>query len=406
MLSQRSFLPLFSVQFLGALNDNIFKNAMVMWITFRLTETGEEAGLMVTAAAGLFILPFLLFSALAGQVADRFSKTVLIRKIKLFEMFLMLTGAWAFWTESVTLLFIVLFLMGAQSAFFGPIKYSILPEVLKKAQLAQGNAWFSGSTFIAILLGTILGGWAILQPEGTQWVALIIMGVALAGYVASLLIPLTSQENEAVNIEANFIGSTWRQVKLARTYPVAWQAVLGISWFWFLGAVYLSQIPILVKDVLAVDESWVLIFLTLFSIGIALGSALAAWQMRAKVVSKLHDLQGSVYWLASISVVILGGHLSLGLGPEAVAVGLFLIALLGGRYIVPLYTLMQTATASHFRARIVATNNILNSLLMVLSSVLLMLGYALEMALPQMLLVVALINLMVAWQWQNRNKRG
>lgn len=414
---QRRFFPLFWVQFLGAFNDNLFKNALVMWITFRLAETGAQAGLYITLAAGIFILPFFLFSAFAGQLADKYEKSRLIRKIKLAEILIMLLGAMAFVAQDITLLLAVLFLMGVQSTFFGPIKYAILPEHLQEDELLQGNGWFSASTFVAILLGTLVGGGLVLMSIAENGIAFAIITLAVLGYVASRFVPIGVAGDASIRVQGNFFKSTWQEVRHSRQHGQAFFAVLAISWFWFLGATYLSQIPVLVKDLLFADESVVLLFLATFSIGIGLG----AWII-SRMESKVTDLQQvrwQVWLLLGMTAAMLVSNIALTqvvpsnvlyslpawltqIFPVMVLLLMGVVATLGGIFIVPLYTLLQVKTPLHERSRMVAVNNITNAFFMVVSSVLIMALYAAELDLMDILYVVALLNLGAAiWYWRS-----
>jgi len=418
------FLPMFWVQFLGAFNDNIFKNALVILITFRLSQSNGETGLLITLAVGLFILPFFLFSGLAGQLADHYPKSFLIQKIKLAEVFIMLLGSIALLNLQLELLFVTLFLMGTQSAFFGPIKYSVLPELLEAKNLMQGNALFSGSTFIAILLGTILGGVGVLMPNGTEVISIAIIGVALLGYGVSLLLQPSTIQNSELLIEANLFKSSWQLIALCKGYHTSFFAVLAISWFWFLGAVMLSQIPTLVKYDLLANEGVATAFLAVFSIGIALGSVLVTLIFKNNLDLKWHGLflglisillvamvwmieqSAHFLFLYSKSASLLSFNEFITIWPlNTLLLLLLLIALLGGAYIVPLYTLLQTQTPAKVRARMVAVNNILNAFLMVLSAVLVMIGFALSISLLNILLFLAILNLIFAlWLQVRQNK--
>lgn len=424
LLCTKSFLPIFWVQFLGAFNDNLFKNSLVMLITFRLSQSNGETGLLITLAAGLFILPFFLFSGLAGQLADRYPKSFLIQKIKLAELFIMSLGAIALLNFQLELLFLTLFLMGTQSAFFGPIKYSVLPELLEDKRLMQGNALFSGSTFIAILLGTILGGIGVLMPNGTAVMSIAIIGVALLGYGVSLLLQPSTIQNSELLIEANIFKSSWQLIVLCKGYHISFFAVLAISWFWFLGAVMLSQIPTLVKYELWANEGVATAFLAAFSIGIALGSILVSQFFKNHLNLKWHGLllglisilmvmmvwiieqSGQLLFLYSKSTSLLSFNEFIMIWPlNTLLILLLLIAMLGGAYIVPLYTLLQTKTPVKVRARMVAANNILNAFLMVLSAILVMMGFALSLSLLNILLCLAVLNLTVAlWIQVRQNK--
>ena len=416
-LSNR-FLPLFWVQFLGAFNDNLFKSALVMLIVFRIADDPQQAGLLTTAAAGIFILPFFVFSAFAGNLADSFEKTALIRQIKLAEIVIMLFGGWALLSESLVALFVLLFLMGSQSAFFGPLKYAILPEHLAEHELTQGNAWFSGSTFLAILLGTMLGGWLVLTENGALAMAGLVIFVAFLGYFASSKIPNSHARPSPSKPPFRLLKLTHQEVKAARNHAHAFLAVMAISWFWFLGAGYLSQIPVLVKG-LGGDESVVLLFLATFSVGIALGAFLVnRWVPKFSALSALR-FHGVL--LASLSVFIAlssGLMASISLSDQASlqSVTMFLndwiklsiwlsflaIPVLGGIYIVPLYTHLQTHSPEYFRGRMIAVNNIINAFLMVLSSLFFLLGYGLGLDLITIFYVIAGLNVMMAMALHRR----
>jgi len=421
-VSQRRFLPLFWVQFLGAFNDNLYKNAMVMLIAFQLSLSPEQTGLYITLAAGLFILPFFLFSSIAGQLADHFPKSILIRKIKLLEILIMATGAVGFLSLHIEWLFVALFLMGTQSAFFGPIKYSILPEVLQDDELLRGNALFSGSTFMAILLGTIAGGTGIMLDNGVQIISGLVVLFAVLGYGASLWVPETQLASVKVRIDKNIARSTWQIVHSSRGFKEAFFAVLAISWFWFIGAVLLSQIPSFVKYSLHANEQVVVAFLTVFSVGIAIGAAMASLFFKRHLTLRFHPwflVSMSVFLLLSVAVAELvdGTGLSgdtavislsafLSLWPQNLSLlFMFALALVGGAYIVPLYTQLQIKTPAASRARMIAVNNILNALLMVLSSILIMVGFSFDMSLSSMLLILGVFNLLMAG-WFVRNVRS
>ena len=421
LLFDRKFYPLFCVQFFGAFNDNLFKNALVILITFRLSHSAEQTGLLITLAAGLFILPFFLFSSLAGQIADRYSKSFLVKKIKLSEVLIMLIGVLALQSQNLVLLFTTLFLMGSQSAFFGPIKYALLPEIFERKTLIRANSLFSGSTFIAILLGTIAGGLGILADNGITIMSVSIIVVAVVGYLFSLLIYKSKEADSQLNINWNIATSTWGLIKQSQAHSIAWISIVSISWFWFIGATLLSQMPNLVKYELQANDEVVVWFLTLFSIGIAFGAVLVSFLMKNRVHLYWHwlfMLGITVSLLLTIWAVstetglyqvpretLMGISELIGLWPTNLSL-LFmaLLALLGGMYIVPLYTLLQTYTPFSVRARMVAVNNVFNAFLMVLSALLIMLGFALSLSLLQMLGLLAIVNLfVVALLFKSRN---
>lgn len=408
MFLTKRFFPLFTVQFLGALNDNVFKNALVILLSFKLAKAPAEIGMLITLAAGIFILPFFLFSATAGRIADSYDKTWLIRKIKLAEILIMLLGALAFLTQSLPFLFAVLFLMGLQSAFFGPIKYAILPEHLPSNQLLKGNGWFSASTFIAILLGTVIGGLLVMLKGGETYLSVLILSLAVLGFGFSLFIPPSVQPVSKVGLSWNVFVTTWQEIKFVRQYRQAFFAVLAISWFWFLGASYLSQIPVLVKDILFADNQVVHLFLIIFSVGIALGALIVN---RLKVtVRSLADIKWLALLLLGISVAMWLANMALGLVvmteqplrladfffnlPAVMTLAMLaVVSIFGGMYIVPLYTLLQVQTPLGSRARVVAVNNIINAVFMVFSAILILFFYMINWNLIGILTVISVLNL-------------
>ncbi|WP_319558237.1 MFS transporter [Thiomicrorhabdus sp.] len=408
LLNLADFRAFFIVQFLGAFNDNLFKNALVLLITFKLSDSAEETGFLITLAAGLFILPFFLFSSFAGQLADHFCKTRMIRWVKFAEIVIMGLGAYGLLAGQLEVLFAALFLMGAQSTFFGPIKYSILPEIVPEEKLLRANAWVSGSTFIAILIGTILGGIGVMLDGGEEVMSLAVIVTAILGFAASFLINKRLHSHLQISIDWNPLLSAWRMMREMAQFHLPWRSLWAISWFWFLGAVLLSQIPNLVKYDLHADDQVVVAYLTLFSVGIAIGSALISKLMKNGLHLFWHALilllMSLFLALAVWSIQLTGWQIStapMGIGQLIVLwpanlslVFLLLFSILGGAYIVPLYTLLQSATPEAERARMVAANNILNALFMVVSSLLLMLGYSLQISLLNQLLLIAVGNLL------------
>ena len=239
LLKKRRFAPFFWTQCFGALNDNLFKTALAILMAYQVSAMGAaHSHLMVNLAAGLFILPFFLFSALAGQLADKYEKAALIRRIKGAEIFIMAGAGVAFIGHQTGLLLGLLFAMGAQSAFFGPVKYSLLPQHLKRAEIVGGNGLVEMGTFVAILLGTMAGGTLVAAPSGRWYVAAAVMLIALAGWLASRRIPPAPAADPGLPIRWNLASETWRVMRLARKERSVWLSMLGISWFWFLGSAY------------------------------------------------------------------------------------------------------------------------------------------------------------------------
>ncbi|MCB1852598.1 MAG: MFS transporter [Gammaproteobacteria bacterium] len=408
LLSRRRFFPLFLTQFLGAFNDNLFKNALVILITFDLAiRSGSDPGLLVTSAAGIFILPFFLFSATAGQLADRYDKAHVIRLVKLVEVFLMLGAALGFYLQSLGFLFFALFLMGAQSAFFGPLKYGILPDHLPSDELISGNALIQAATFLAILLGTLAGGLLIMATGGPEIISLALVLIALAGWLASRAIPATASAAPELRISLNFLAETWSIISYGAQHPEIFRPILAVSWFWLVGATFLAQLPTFGKVSLAGDEATVTLLLLVFSIGIGTGSLLCNRLLRGAIhltyvpygalgISlfaleiyfassaypvKPSDAHSGVFWF-----------LSQGYGWR-VLLDMFMIALSGGIYIVPLNALIQARSEEAHRARNIATVNILNALFMVVSAIVSALLLALGFSVPELFLTVAICNL-------------
>ena len=380
LLRQRRFLPLFVTQFFGALNDNVYKNSLVVLLTFKAAEwTTLKPGVLANLAAGIFILPFFLFSATAGQLADKFDKAAIARLVKQLEIGIMLLAGAGFATHSLPLLLAALFLMGCHSTLFGPVKYAILPQHLKPEELVGGNALIEAGTFVAILLGTILGG--VLAADGdTLWITLATVAIAAAGYLASRSIPAAPAPDASLHLRLNAAVETWRVIGHARGNRTVFLSILGISWFWLFGALFLAQFPAYAKDVLGGGELSVTLLLAMFTVGIGAGS-LACERMSAGRVElglvPLGSIGLTVFALdlafASPSAAPTGAPLAISAllaqaGTWHVLVDLLLIGIFGGFFIVPLYTLMQERSEPTHRARIIAANNILNALFMVVGS--------------------------------------
>ena len=408
LLRQRRFGPFFLTQALGAFNDNVFKNALVILVTFGIAGLAQEQiNFYVNLAAVLFILPFFLFSATAGQLAEKYEKSRLIRGIKLLEIGIMALGAVGLWIGNIPMLLGVLFLLGFQAALFGPVKYAILPQHLREEELVGGNAWVEAGTFLAILLGTVLGGWLVAQPGGTHWISAVVIGLALAGYAACRAIPPAAPAAPELRINWNPLTETLRNLRFMRTNRTVFLSVMGISWFWLYGAAFLSQMPTYASQVLGGDPSVATLLLTLFSLGIGAGSLLCERLSG-------HKVEIGLVPLGSIGLTLFGIDLYLA-HPEAATVSglsakafleqpgawrvvadLVLIGVFGGFYIVPLYALIQTRSDPAHRSRIIAGNNILNALFMVVAGALAVGLFKAGLSIPELLLVVALMNAAVA----------
>lgn len=408
LLGARRFAPFFWTQALGAFNDNVFKNALVILVTFGIAGLSEDQrALYVNLAAGLFILPFFLFSAFAGQLAEKYEKAQLIRGIKLLELGIALLAAAGLAMQSVPFLLGVLFLLGLQATLFGPVKYAILPQHLHESELVGGNALVEAATFLAILLGTMLGGWLVAQPGGAQWVGGTVVAVAVIGYLTSRAVPVAPAAAPDLVMRWNPVTETFRNIAFMRGNRTVFLSVLGISWFWFYGAMFLSQLPAYTKTTLGGGEQVVTLLLTVFSLGIGLGSLLCERLSG-------HKVEIGLVPLGSIGLTVFGVDLyfaapgvaegtALGakefiaqVGNHRVLWDLLLIGVFGGFYIVPLYALIQTRSEASHRSRIIAGNNILNAAFMVVAAGLAIAFLKAGLSIPQLLLVTALMNAAVA----------
>jgi acyl-[acyl-carrier-protein]-phospholipid O-acyltransferase/long-chain-fatty-acid--[acyl-carrier-protein] ligase len=372
LLIARRFLPLFVTQFLGALNDNVFKNAMVVLLLWR---AGSAGPVLVAAAGGVFILPYALFSGLAGELADRGDMARLARAVKLFEIALMALGTWGLLAANAWVLMAVLFGMGIHSTVFGPVKYALLPLQLHHDELVTGNGLVEAGTFLAILLGTILGGGLVIG--GVWLVSGGSIAVAAAGYLAACFIPRAAPAAPGLKLDFTLWRGTVEVLGAARANREVWRAILAISWFWTVGATVLSQFPVVARDVLGADAGVVTLFLAVFSLGVGAGSMLEARLLKG-VVSQRHAplaLLGISLFTADFVAASLAGPFATPAALLAAPAGwrivgdLFLLAVSGGVFSVPLYALMQERAAVALRARVIAANNIVNALFMVAGAV-------------------------------------
>jgi acyl-[acyl-carrier-protein]-phospholipid O-acyltransferase/long-chain-fatty-acid--[acyl-carrier-protein] ligase len=413
LLQSKRFLPLFITQFLGAFNDNVYKNALVILITYRLAENMLiNSQLLVTFAAGTFILPFFLFSATAGQLADKYEKSSLIVKIKWVEVILMGLVCIALYMQQITMLLILLFLIGVQATFFGPLKYAILPEHLKKEELVAGNALIEAGTFLSILLGTILGGVLILLPYGDFLISFMVMLIALGGVCSSYFIPSSHLSNLSFShpVNINILKSTYDIIAYSFRDKRLFIIILAISWFWLVGAVFLAEFPVFTRDDLYANQSVVTFFFTLFSIGIGIGSLscnlllknkirttyvpIAAWGITLFTID-LYFAAGNYSLIEKINFINLGQFLS-SFNGWRITIDLLLVAVCGGLYIVPLYVLLQTLSEEIYRARVIASNNIINAFFMTLAAIITMLMLKYQFTVREVFLSLAIANSMIA----------
>ena len=409
LLSQRRFAPFFWVQFLGAGNDNLFKFAFTVMVTYQLHVSWlppESAGLVIGA---LFILPFLLFSATSGQLADKLDKAVLIRFVKTLEIGIMLLAGWGFIAHNVPALLLCVALMGLHSTLFGPVKFAYLPQHLSERELTGGNGMVEMGTFVAILLGNVAGGLMIAIPEtGARDTAWACVALAVLGRVLAQAVPVSAPTDPTLKINWNPFTETWRNLLLARQNVVVFRSLLGISWMWFFGAVFLSQFPSFARNVLHGNEQVASLLLVVFSIGIGTGALLCEMLSRRHVEIGLVPLGAigmsvfsiDLYFASRALPPALGLSLSQFIDQAAhwrVMADLALLSLFAGIYSVPMYALIQLRSQPTHRARIIAANNILNALFMIVSSIGVGLLLGLHFTIPQVFLIVGLLNAVVAF---------
>jgi 1-acyl-sn-glycerol-3-phosphate acyltransferase len=401
---------MFLTQFFGALNDNLFKNALLVMIVSATIAgaNGNNTNMLVNIAAGLFVLPFFLFSAIFGQLADKFEKSRVIRAIKFAEILIMSAGFVALWFQSLYLLLSVLFFMGMQSAFFGPVKYAILPQHLGDDELVAGNALVTMGTFVAILVGTIMGSLMGGAEQPLWLVGGTVMVVAVIGWLSSRHIPVAEAKAAGLHIDWHIPRVSWGLIRLSMGNPPVFLAILGISWFWMLGASYLTQIPNFTVTVLHGTPGIIALILSAFTVGIAIGSLLCDKLSGHKLEIGLVpfgslglSLFGVDLYFASQAYTGVDGIAPLGFllqsSGQRILLDIAMIGMAGGIYIVPLYSMVQARTDDEKRARFIACNNILNSLFVVFASLLgiALLGMA-NISIPHFFLVIALMNVVVS----------
>ncbi|HEX7385092.1 MAG TPA: MFS transporter, partial [Burkholderiaceae bacterium] len=409
LLGQRRFAPFFWTQFAGAANDNLFKFAFTVLVTYQLQVSWLPPSLAGLVIAALFILPFLLLSATSGQLADKYDKRTLILFVKTLEIAIMALAAWGFFVRDVPVLLACVFLMGVHSTLFGPVKYAYLPQHLAERELTGGNGMVEMGTFVAILLGNVAGGLLVAVPEqGARLAGFACIALALLGRLAAQAVPASPPTDPGLSINWNPVSETWRNLRLAHGNVVVFRSLLGISWMWFFGAVFLSQFPAFAKEVLHGDEHVASLLLVVFSVGIGVGSLLC------ELLSKRHVEIGLVpFGAIGMSVFAIDLYFAARALPASAALhsaGEFVargahwrvmadlgaLSLFAGLYSVPMYALIQLRTPATHRARIIAANNILNALFIIGSSVLAGALIAAGLTIPQIFLATGIANAVVA----------
>lgn len=411
LITDRKFWPLFYTQFFGALNDNVLKNGIIILITFKAYSIGGiSTEQMVSLCGGLLILPFFIFSSISGQLADKFSKTVIIRWVKAMEILIMLLGMYGFVRENIYLLFTALFCMGTHSALFGPVKYGILPNLLYDDELVKGNAYIETGTFIAILLGTILGVWLVsMEKNGPLYIGMTMLAVAVTGFLFSLAVKPVKPALPELKLNFNPVTTTIEILKMSGKIKSVFNSILGISWFWFVGMTVLAIIPVYCKNYLYGGESLITLFLALFSIGIGAGAFLCeklSFKRTELGLVPIGSLGISIFALdlffaapplahAPDKLLTVMEFLSLP-GAIRIAADLFFFAVSGGLFTVPLYAFIQQRSDKKARSRVIAANNIMNAIFMVVASLCLALLYRYHFTYSQIFLILAVVNILVA----------
>jgi MFS family permease len=420
LMREKRFRPFFFTQFLGAFNDNVFKTTLITLVAFHTAKlTTIDGSTLATLLPGLFILPFFLFSATAGQLADKYEKSQIIRLVKVFEIGIMLFASAGFFLHNIWLLAAALFMMGMHSTLFGPVKYAYLPQHLKESEIVGGNGMVEMGSFVAILLGQVLGAWLAMQSEHALLTSSTVLVIAVLGYWTSCGVPNSPAVAPKLKINWNPITETYRNIKFIWQHQAIWLTIIAISWFWFYGATLLAQFPNFAKNILHGDESLFILLLSIFSLGIGIGSLMCEKLSKGKVELGLVlfgatglTLFGADLYFASTSIyeslnnkALLDYATFIGMHYDAEGHLIFtswrlladiaLIGVFGGLYIVPLYAFIQTRSEKSHQSRVIAANNILNALFMVISALFSVQVFNMGLNIPQLFLVTALLNVII-----------
>lgn len=413
----RRFAPMFGAMALAAFNDNFYKNALIILITYRLAaDSGQHAAFLISLASAAFIVPFFLFSGLAGNIADKVSKSRWVRQLKIIELGLYILAGIALHSNHVWFMLAALFALGTLSTFFGPVKYAILPELLKRNEILPATGMVEGGTYVSILIGTLLGALLVLKPNGEWIVSGIMVFIGVMGVIVAYMVPVTKAAQPNIVIRWNIFVSIWDMLNVAWKNPIILAAIFGISWFWSIGATYLTQLPVFTKDIVGADQQVVSLYMGVFVVGIAVGSLLCARIVNKIPGSILSPLALAGVMLTGFDVWWVGTHMpphgdvliSLANYFESIAhlrilADLAVMAFCGGLFIVPLYALLQTDSEEGERARIIASNNVVNAMFISVASVLCAVMYRMDFAVLDVLLVFAVLNVpVIALLWKRR----
>lgn len=410
LFRDKRFLPLFITQFTVALNDNLIKNALVILVTYRLAITMDlPTAQMILLANAIFIAPFIFLSSIAGQISDKYERTTVIKYVKASEIFISMTATYGFMSESIFIMYFALGLMGLHTTFFGPVKYAILPDQLEKDELLSANGYVEAGTFVSILLGTLLGG---LYNSWEVFVVVLILSSSIIGFISSFYIPKSNNSIPELKLNYNLLSESIEIVRQSASRKIVFQAILGISWFWFIGAAFLSEIPMLCRDVFCANENVANMFLAIFSIGVGVGSFWCSKIFDNEITAKYVPITAIGISIFAIDLYFACGSLGdLNSCPRLftlteflsnvrnlrILFDLFFIAAITGLYAVPLYAVMQYFSPPPFRSRVIASNNIVNAIFMIACTLLLSLLFELNFSVPSVILVISVLNLLVAF---------
>jgi acyl-[acyl-carrier-protein]-phospholipid O-acyltransferase/long-chain-fatty-acid--[acyl-carrier-protein] ligase len=408
LLNSRRFLPLLLTQFLGTLNDHFFKTAVVMLMTYRISdEMHLDPQKLVTLTGALYITPYMFFCATSGRLADKFDKARIARIIKLAEIGFMLVATVGFYYHLLGLLFVVLLCMGAHSAFFSPVKYALLPDHLRPDELMEGNAFIESCTFIAILLGTIAGGTLVLRPHGEIVASAAVLTVAFLGMLSSRFIPPATMCDGSVHVRFNIFLETWGVLTYVARRRELFKGSLANSWFWFVCVAFMTLFPAFTKRIIGADEDVATVFLTAFAVGLGLGTIACGATLKGKLSVRTVPVSAIAMSLFIFDLYVASPHrvveyhgtlmtfsqfLPLANGWR-MAFDLFMVAFCGGFYIVPLYAMLQQMCEPHHRARTMACNNVINAFFMVASASMALVMFAFGCSVADVFLVTGVLNL-------------
>jgi acyl-[acyl-carrier-protein]-phospholipid O-acyltransferase / long-chain-fatty-acid--[acyl-carrier-protein] ligase len=411
LLGARRFVPLFATQTLGAFNDNLFKSAFVMLVTYGTAMRNPfDPGLLAALAGGALIAPYFLFSALAGELADRFERARLLQILKAAELVAVLGAAAALFADSLALSFLSLFMLGTQATLSSPVRYALLPQHLAASELVDGNALLEGGTFLSILLGTIAGSLAVAVESGTMFAGLLLVVCAVGGFAASLFVPHAPAPSPGLRLSRNPLAATGAILRHARERRDVYLSILGGSWFWLVGAVFLSQLPSFAKETLAAGSGVVTLFLAAFSIGVGVGSVVCGRLMRGEVSARYVPLAALGMAVFSLDLALASEGIVPAASDTLLDITAFLsrlagirifadllgVAVCGGIFVVPLYAIIQCRSDEAARARIIAAGNIVNALFMTAGAIFTALLLAVGLHTPDLYLVLGIMNAGVA----------